>query len=203
MFGTLQDRLPKELRLAGITDIVAANRFIREVYLPAHNARFARPPQIAESAFVAAAPMLLAEILCIERERTVARDNTIICNGRRLQLPPSPLRAHYVKASVKLREYPDGTLSVFHGPRRIASYNAHGAELIDVPTAGSLTPCSPSSRRGLPRAERVSSTAQRPALTAAARGVGTPARVGTKKRLSGRTKKPTSKGLELTAPAPA
>lgn len=203
MFGTLQDRLPKELRLAGITDIVAANRFIREVYLPAHNARFARPPQIAESAFVAAAPMLLAEILCIERERTVARDNTIICNGRRLQLPPSPLRAHYVKASVKLREYPDGTLSVFHGPRRIASYNAHGAELIDVPTAGSLTPCSPSSRRGLPRAERVSSTAQRPALTAAARGVGTPARVGTKKRLSGRTKKPTSKGLELTTPAPA
>src|SRR5262249_20325359 len=72
--GRWQDRLPKELGLAGITDIVAANRFIREVYLPAHNARFARPPQIAESAFVAAAPMLLAEILCIERERTVARD---------------------------------------------------------------------------------------------------------------------------------
>jgi hypothetical protein len=50
MFGTLQDRLAKELRLAGITDIEAANRFIRDVYLPAHNARFARPPQISESA---------------------------------------------------------------------------------------------------------------------------------------------------------
>jgi hypothetical protein len=50
MFGTLQDRLAKELRLAGITDIEAANRLIRDVYLPAHNARFARPPQISESA---------------------------------------------------------------------------------------------------------------------------------------------------------
>ena len=42
MFGTLQDRLPKELKLAGITDMESANRFIREVYLPAHNARFAK-----------------------------------------------------------------------------------------------------------------------------------------------------------------
>jgi transposase len=41
-FRTLQDRLPKELRLAGIVDdLAAANRYIREVYLPAHNARFA------------------------------------------------------------------------------------------------------------------------------------------------------------------
>src|SRR5205807_4377178 len=53
LFGTLQDRLPKELKLAGIGDIEAANRFIREVYLPQHNARFAKPPQVAESAFVA------------------------------------------------------------------------------------------------------------------------------------------------------
>src|SRR5262249_23853611 len=71
LFGALLDRLPKDLGLAGTPNIVAANRFIREFYYPAHNARFARPPQIAESAFVAAAPMLLAEILCIERERTV------------------------------------------------------------------------------------------------------------------------------------
>jgi hypothetical protein len=94
MFGTLQDRLPKELKLAGIGDIDAANRFIREVYLPAHNARFARPAQIAESAFVAADPAILADILCIEEERVVARDNTIAHEGRRVQLPPSacPLR---------------------------------------------------------------------------------------------------------------
>src|SRR5208282_4757571 len=54
LFGTLQDRLPKELTLAGITDAASANRFIREVYLPAHNARFAKAAALPESAFVAA-----------------------------------------------------------------------------------------------------------------------------------------------------
>jgi hypothetical protein len=126
MFGTLQDRLPKELKLAGIYDVEATNRFIREVYVPAHNARFARPPQIAESGFVTADAAMLTEILCIEVERVVARDNTVSHNGRRLQLPASPLRAHYVKACVKVREYPDGTLAVFHGPRRIGRYDAEG-----------------------------------------------------------------------------
>ena len=47
MFGTLQGRLPQELRLDGITDMPAANRFPRAVFLPAHNAR-AAIPQIAE-----------------------------------------------------------------------------------------------------------------------------------------------------------
>ena len=44
-FRTLQDRLPKELALAGITYIAEANRFLREVYLAAHNARFAVPAE--------------------------------------------------------------------------------------------------------------------------------------------------------------
>jgi transposase len=133
MFGTLQDRLPKELKLAGISDIEGANRFIREVYLPEHNARFAHPPEIAESAFVAADPALLAEILCVEEERVVARDNTVAYDGRRLQLPESRIRAHYVKARVKLRKYPDGTLAIFHGPRLLARYDAEG-QLLDTPT---------------------------------------------------------------------
>jgi hypothetical protein len=133
MFGTLQGRLPKELKLAGITRIDAANRFIAEVYLPGHNARFARPPQIAESAFVAADPALLKEILCVEEERVVARDNTVAYAGLRLQIPQSPVRAHYVKATVKLRHYPDGTLALFHGPRRLACYNA-GGDLIETPS---------------------------------------------------------------------
>lgn len=126
MFGTLQDRLAKELNLAGIGDVESANRFIREVYLPAHNARFAKPPALPESAFVAAEPTLLREILCVQDERIVARDNTIAYAGLRLQLPESPLRAHYVKASVKVRAYPDGTLAVFHGPRLLARYDADG-----------------------------------------------------------------------------
>lgn len=131
MFGTLQDRLPKELKRAGLTDdIEAANRFIAEVYLPEHNARFARTPEDAESAFVAADPGQLVEILCIEEERVVARDNTVSYEGLSLQLPQSPARAHFVKAKVKVRKYPDGSLAVFHGPRLLARYDAEG-KLID------------------------------------------------------------------------
>ena len=130
MFGTLQDRLIKELAKAGITDdrrppIASSARSICR----AHNARFAKPAALAESAFVAADPALLAEILCIEEERVVARDNTVAYGGRRLQLPESPARAHYVKPRVKVREYPDGTLAVFHGPRRLARYDAAGKVL--------------------------------------------------------------------------
>ena len=126
MFGTLQDRLPKELKLAGITTIVAANRFIADIYLPAHNARFARPPEIADSAFVAADRDQLAQILCIEEERVVGNDNTVVFGKLRLQLPPSPIRHHYVKAKVKVRRYDDGSIAVFHGPREIARYAADG-----------------------------------------------------------------------------
>jgi len=124
MFGTLQERLPKELALAGITEIAAANRFIRQVYLPRHNARFARSAACEGTAFVAVDPALLAETLCIEEERIVARDNTVVFGNRRLQLPASQARAHYVKANVKVRQYPDGSLAVFHGPRRLARYGA-------------------------------------------------------------------------------
>lgn len=127
MFSTLQGRLPKELKLAGIVDARTANLFLVEVYLPAHNARFARPPESAESAFVAADPAQLAEILCVEEERVVARDNTVTWGRLVLQLPESPLRRHYVKARVKVRQYPDGQLAVFHGPRAIGRYQADGA----------------------------------------------------------------------------
>jgi hypothetical protein len=126
MFGTLQDRLPRELKLAGIATVVTANRFLAEVYLPAHNARFARSAEIAERAFVAADPALLTEILCVEEERVVSRDNTVVWGRLVLQLPESPMRRHYVKARVKVRQYPDGALAVFHGPRAIARYRADG-----------------------------------------------------------------------------
>ena len=194
MFGTLQGRLPQELTLAGINDSADANRYIREVYLPLHNARFARPPQIAEeSAFVAVSdPASLTDILCIEQERVVARDNTVAYEGRTLQLPESPARAHYVKARVKVHDYPDGTLAVFYGPRCLASYRAQEEEIVVAPTSASVTPCSPPSRRGL-GTECVAPTPRRPSLTAAARGVPRPAQVGTEKRPSDRTKKLTNK----------
>jgi transposase len=183
MFGTLQDRLTKELALAGINGIDAANRFICDVYLPLHNARFARPAPIAESAFVPADPALLAESLCVEEERVVARDNTVAYGSRRLQLPQSRTRAHYVKARVKVREYPDGALAIFHGPRRLARYDGEGNE-IAAPTAPSMASCSTPSRRGLQAAPFAAPTVRRPALTASRPEAEATPWVGTKKRAS-------------------
>ena len=116
-FRTLQDRLPKELALRGITDPGEANRYIREVYLPAHNARFAVPPADSASAFVPVAEAQWRDILCVQEERVVASDNTVAWQGRRLQIPPHPARAHFVRATVRVHLYPDGQTAIFHGPR--------------------------------------------------------------------------------------
>ena len=132
MFGTLQKRLPQELRLAGITGMAEANRFLREVYLPLHNARFQVTPEAQDSAFVPFTGAL-DEILCIQEERTVSNDNTVRYRGLSLQLPPDRHRHHYVKARVRVHEYPDGTLAVVHGPKCLARYWATG-EPIDRPT---------------------------------------------------------------------
>jgi LmbE family N-acetylglucosaminyl deacetylase len=126
MFGTLQDRLPKELGLAGITDRHAANRFIAQSYLPIHNARFKLKAELPQSAFVPDRSGAARDILCLQEERVVGNDNTVRYHNLILQLPPSPLRAHFVKAKVRVHEYPDGTLAIFHGPRRLARYAGDG-----------------------------------------------------------------------------
>ncbi|CAN5554877.1 hypothetical protein BH23BAC4_BH23BAC4_02020 [soil metagenome] len=77
VFRTLQDRLPKELKLAGITTVEAANRFLKEKYLAAHNARFAIAAAEAGSAFVPVDEAQWRDVLAIQLERTVAPDNTV------------------------------------------------------------------------------------------------------------------------------
>ena len=97
-FLTLQDRLPKELALAGITTVEAANRWLAEVYIPEHNARFAVQAEQEGSGFVADPAGLWREILCTQEERTVGADNTVKYHTLRLQLPPSRLRGNFVKS---------------------------------------------------------------------------------------------------------
>ena len=126
VFRTVQDRLPKELALAGIMDMAAANRYLTERFLPAYNRRFAVPAPEAGTAFVPWTGTNLAEILCVHEERVVANDNTVRYQGRHLQIPPDQHRFHYVKVTVRVHEYPDGTLAVFHGPRCLARYQPDG-----------------------------------------------------------------------------
>jgi transposase len=126
-FQTLQDRLVKELALAGIDTIEAANQFIRDCYIPAHNARFAAPAELPGTAFVAIPGVDLDEILCVQEERQVGNDNCVSFHRLKLQIPESPLRAHFVKARVKVRLYPDGTHAIFHGHRCLGRYDQKGA----------------------------------------------------------------------------
>jgi transposase len=129
LFGTLQDRLPKELADAGIATVAEANRYIAEVYLAAHNRRFQVDPAEPGAAFVPWGGGALDEILCHQEDRVVGNDNTVRFERVVLQIPPSPLRAHYVKATVQVRRYLDGTLALFHGPRCLARYAADGTAI--------------------------------------------------------------------------
>ena len=135
------------------------------------------------------------EVLCVREERVVAKDNTVAWNGLSLQIPESPpgspSRRHFVKATVRVHEYPDGTTAVFLGPHRLGRYTAQGAEIVTAPTAPSMAAGSGPSRRGLSAAEREERTRRRPALTTPRPEAQGKPRVGTKKRASSRTKKRT------------
>jgi transposase len=131
VFHTLQDRLPKEFKLAGICTVAAANKWLRDSFIADYNAQFAVvAEQEGESAFVADAAGAWREILCIQEDRTVGNDNTVNWEGLSLQLPPSRLRRHFAKTAVKVHAYPDGTLAVLWGPHRLADYDAKGIVVV-------------------------------------------------------------------------
>jgi hypothetical protein len=127
VFHTLQDRLPKEFKLAGIDTVEAANVWLRDSFIADYNARFAIGAEQEGSAFVADATGAWREILCIQEDRTVGHDNTVKWERLSLQLPPSRLRPHFVKAMVRVHEYPNGRLAVFWGPHRLGDYDAKGS----------------------------------------------------------------------------
>jgi len=74
MLGTLQNRLPQEMRLRGITATVSANRFLAETFLPAHNQRFAIMVEEPGRAFAPFAGNP-EDILCVQEDRAVGKDN--------------------------------------------------------------------------------------------------------------------------------
>jgi len=132
-FGTHQGRLPQELAVAGITDMEDANRYLVERYQSAYNAEFSIPAAEEGSAFVPWFGGNLADILCEQEGRIVAKDNTVRYEGLVLQIPPDRYRCHYVKVKVRVHRYSDGCLAVFHGPRKLASYSPEGRLLVETP----------------------------------------------------------------------
>ena len=128
-FRTHQDRLVKELAMAGITDMEKANEYIRNTYLPAFNDEFTVEPEESTSMFVPLTGTDIKDILCEQYQRTIGNDNCVKFNGLVLQIPQDKHRYHYVKVKVRVHQYPDGRLSIFYGHRKLASYNSKGKEL--------------------------------------------------------------------------
>jgi transposase len=126
MFSTHQDRLVKELALAGITDMEKANQYIKEIYMPNFNDEFIKPAPEQGSVFVPWVGEDIKDVLCEQYKRTVNNNNCISFKGLTLQIPADQYRCHYVKATVKVNLYDDGNLAILHGPRKLAIYDAKG-----------------------------------------------------------------------------
>lgn len=125
-FKTHQERLVKELALADITTMEAANHYLKKVYMPAFNTEFMKPATTQGSAFVPWIGGNLNDILCEQYSRTVGRDNCVSFEGIILQIPANDYRCNYIKVKVRIHRYLDGTLAVFHGPRKLAAYDRKG-----------------------------------------------------------------------------
>ena len=126
MFGTHQERLPKELVLMGITTMDEANRYLQERYMPAFNVEFKQQAPEEGTAFVSYIGPTIDEILCEHYDRSVGHDNCVRFENLALQIPPDRHRCNYIKTTVGVHRYLDGTLAIFHGPRKLAAYDQEG-----------------------------------------------------------------------------
>jgi hypothetical protein len=136
VFGTLQKRLPPELRMARIKTVAGANRYLKEQFVPDYNARFAVPAAEPGSAFIAYMGRPLKEVLCIQKDRIVGADNCVTWQRRSLQIPPQQHRRHYVRATVRVHEYPTAGSPFSMGRAAVTTFASFRAD----PKHDRLTP---------------------------------------------------------------
>jgi len=118
MNGTLQDRLVKELRLAGISDLESANRFLDGKYLRAFQRQFGRAAASAVDVH-RAVPRNLDEVLSWEEERVVQGDWTVACKGQRYQLDRQHAALSLVRRKVIVRTLRDGRVQLVHRGKQL------------------------------------------------------------------------------------
>lgn len=120
LWGTFQDRLVSELRLAKASNRDEANAVLLAI-LPQHNARFACAPKEVKSCYRPAPKTLdLATVFSFQYERTVANDNTVHLGSDVIQIPANRERSSYAKARTRICVGLDGSTTVYYQGRRIA-----------------------------------------------------------------------------------
>jgi len=135
LFGTLQDRLVKELREAQASTLEQANRVLTS-YLPSFNARFALPAAQEGSAY---RPWPADQAFSFKHHRAVASDNPIAFSGHRLSIPPAPKRISHAQPKVDVHQYLDGSLAICYKDEIIVIYQPDGQHPVRV---GKFTPAS-------------------------------------------------------------
>jgi transposase len=139
LWGTFQDRLVSELRLANAGTMEEANTVL-QAYIPKHNLKFAVPAQMPGSAF-RAAPAKTDDNFCFKYTRTVGHDNVVRIGPYRLQILPSHGRSSYVHNRIEVRQAFDGALSVFYQDRKLEIAPAAGeATVLRKPQTRYLKP---------------------------------------------------------------
>ena len=128
-FKTIQGRLPQELRLAKIRSYADATAYLHEHFVPDFNRRFTVPPAQPESAFVPLRGVDLRLLLSAQYPRQVHNDHTVHFARQLLQLPRSPVRAHFVRCRVLVHAFPDATLGISFEGQLIATYACDGVLL--------------------------------------------------------------------------
>lgn len=124
LWGTFQDRLVAELRLAGVTDLAGANAFL-PAFLARHNRRFAVPAADPTPAWRPIPPEVrLERILVFKYTRKVAKDHTIRLDGRVLQLPRGTGPSNYAGKRVEVHVRLDGSIVAFDGERELLAVPA-------------------------------------------------------------------------------
>jgi transposase len=124
LFGTFQERLVVELRLAGAKTALEANRVLAP-FLGRFNHRFAVPPATAGGAYLPLPEDLRPrEVFCFKYWRSVGMDNTVRLGQVRLQIEPGPGWRTYARAKVQVHERLDGSLAVYHEGHLLASKEA-------------------------------------------------------------------------------
>ena len=128
-FGTWQNRLPQELRLAGITTLEAANEFLRERYIAEFNAKFSVPAQERGTAFRPCSRRDLEFVFSVQTERVVAKDNTVAIGDRWWQIEKCRWRYSLAEQTVTIHQHLDGSVSIRFGPHVVGRYDSGGRPL--------------------------------------------------------------------------
>jgi transposase len=125
-FGTWQGRLPQELRLAGVTDLQGANRFLRERYIAEFNTKFTVAAAEKVTAFRRCSRTDLNWIFTVQTERVVGKDNTVAIGDRSWQLEKSRFRSTLAGCTVTIHEHLDETISIRYGPHVVGQFDREG-----------------------------------------------------------------------------